>query len=466
MLLCSIMRVWAWLLVAALVSGVAFAVSLPPLSFAGLGWVVMVPVLWAARGQGFMKGFLGGLAAGLAGAWVSVSPLLGPEAVSEGLWQWNIVGFGLYAVVLSLICGGFAEVKEPKLWHAFPLAGMAVLVELLTFIKMPAHLALTQFANPAALALASVTGIWGVSFVLWAGQFALATALGSRDGWRVGAGVAVCGVLSQTVFFRLPEMDTSLVMAYPGESYGVVQTARFGADELFEVQAPLVMVQPRLAVWPELSTSSFDTEAIEGFTRLEHGWPVVTTYLDDHEPKPHNAAVVIDESGVLEAYHKRKPFGEEAKDVTAGNKPVTVAVKSLNVGLNICFDSCFPWVMRDTVRSGNADMIALPTLDPPSPNGFIQAVHAAFTPFRAAELGVPIVRAEATAWSMVVDSRGEILRLTPIGWEGAVNEVVPGGTRETIYRRFGDWFLVVCGVVCLVPVVARRPHNRRSVVTG
>jgi apolipoprotein N-acyltransferase len=99
--------------------------------------------------------------------------------------------------------------------------------------------------------------------------------------------------------------------------------------------------------------------------------------------------------------------------------------------------------MRETVLAG-ADVIALPTLDPKSQNGFIQAAHAAYTTFRAAELGVPIVRAENTAWSMVVSSAGRISGKAPVGWEGAMARDLPRDQRVTPYRLLGDWFLWLC----------------------
>lgn len=431
-------------ILAVLTSGTLFAFSLPPASIAAFGWFALLPILLLTKKQGFLKGFIAGLASGLTAAAISVTPLYGPTAIPDGMPHWNIVGFGLYGVVLALITGSFAEIKEPKLRHALPLAAFAVLVELITFIKLPAHLALTQFANPAALTLASITGIWGVSFVLWLAHFTVATADKQTTKRLAIPGVATCALLSQTLFHHLPEPDTRLAYNDTRQPYGLVQTTAFGADELLELQKPLAATNPKLAVWPELSVTSYGLPKIQEFAQSPEGWPVVTTYHDDHQPKPHNTAVAVTDQGISEPYYKRQPFGEESKDVTAGTEPVTVHVKSQNVGLNICFDSCFPWVMRETANTNNPDLIALPTLDPASPNGFIQAAHAAFTPFRAAELGIPIVRAEATAWSMVVDAKGKIHRLTPIGWEGVVAQAIDSGSHQTIYRKTGDWFLVLC----------------------
>lgn len=454
------MRRVALALLAVLTSGFLFAISLPPVSYAAAGWFSLVPLLLAVQKQGFLKGFLAGIFTGLTAAAVSLTPVFGPNLVQDGLANWNIVGFGLYAVVIALMAGAFAEIgvksnENPKLTHAIPLAALAVLVELLTFIKLPAHLALTQFANPAALALASVTGIWGVSFILWLAQFSLATTLPDlfkkqkqRIPATIAGTIALAAFASQTILHRLPPTSTTLPQNQSGV-LAALQTSESGGPALLELQSPLAPFKPRLAVWPELSISSFDIPTISKFSKSPNGWPIVATYHDDHRPKPHNAAVLIDQNGLQQPYFKRQPFGEESNEITAGTKAVTVLTKSQNVGLNICFDSCFPWVMRQTALQNHPDLIALPTLDPPSPNGFIQAAHAAFTPFRAAELGVPIVRAESTAWSMLVDSNGKITRLAPVGWQGPLADALRSGTHPTLYKMFGDWFLALCLILCL-----------------
>lgn len=121
------------------------------------------------------------------------------------------------------------------------------------------------------------------------------------------------------------------------------------------------------------------------------------------------------------------------------------------IGLNICFDSCFPHVIRETARLGPS-VVALPTIDPPSKKGFIAAIHAAYTPFRAAENGVAIVRADGYAHSMIIDSRGKIVAETGEGDQTLV-AAAHVGPHWTVSKLLGDWFLALCGILFLAPVV-------------
>jgi apolipoprotein N-acyltransferase len=441
-------------LACAVLAGVMFAVAMPPRSVAILGWVFLVPLILSLRGTRFIYGFVAGLVAAFSAAFVSTTPLVAPNVISGDV-SWNYVGFGLYGVVLAVMMGVAAEHKSMTFGRAAVLACLGVVLECLTFIKLPAHLALMQYASSPAMALASVTGIWGVSWVMWFSNFALAS---DRDqkGWRfVAPAIAGLALLCSVVFWRSggSVLGQDRVVA-------AVQTDQFGADEILPLNQDLIGKGVEVGVWPELSVGEYDVAAIRKFSGSDGGYPVVVSMHDDFSPKPHNMAVLIDKDGIRGRYFKRKPFGSEENEVTAGTRPVVVQTLSQNVGLNVCFDSCYPAVMRDTANAGDPDLIALPTLDPASPNGFIQAAHAAFTPFRAAELGVPIVRAEATAHSMLVNGDGGIVETLPAGFEGGVSKSV-GVKRWTVYRKLGDWFLWVC-VGVLVGAVCGKSHRVRS----
>lgn len=429
-------------LIWAVLAGVMFAVAMPPRSVALLGWVFLVPVILSVRGTRFLYGFVAGLVMSFTAAFVSTTPLVAPNVMSGDV-SWNYVGFGLYGVVLAVMMGVAAEQKSMSFGRASVLACLGVVLECVTFIKLPAHLALTQYASSPSMALASVTGIWGVSWMMWFSNFALGA---DRDqkGWKyVAPGLAGLALLCSVVFWRPGGslLGTDRLVA-------AVQTDNFGANEILPLNKSLVGKGVEVGVWPELSVTELDVNAIQEFAGSEGGYPVVASMHDGFAPRPHNMAVLIDQDGVRGRYFKRKPFGSEENEVTAGTRPVVVQTLSQNVGLNICFDSCYPAVMRDTANAGDPDLIALPTLDPASPNGFIQAAHAAFTPFRAAELGIPIVRAEATAHSMFVNGDGGIVEMLPAGYEGGVANSV-GVKRWTVYRQLGDWFLWVCVGVLL-----------------
>ena len=110
---------------------------------------------------------------------------------------------------------------------------------------------------------------------------------------------------------------------------------------------------------------------------------------------------------------------------------------------------------------GRPDVIALPTLDPASLGYASEAVHAAYTTFRAAEVGVAIVRAEAGAHSMIVGTEGEIHTRVGAGEAFIMHNV--DDPHPTFYLWAGDWVLYGSGlylVLFLGKTIARRLRSR------
>jgi apolipoprotein N-acyltransferase len=445
------MQVWARVIVASILSGLLFVLSLPPAAWGGLGWVCLTPLFWAVRSSGFLHGFVGGIVAAMFGAWLSTTPLIGPPVVVESSVGWNYAGFALFGLVIATLAGAVAEVRRWDSRAVVGLASLGVLLEVATLLRLPAHLALTQFANPPVVFLASLGGIWLVSWLVWCANL-VALARPTRTTWLTLVAIVV---VTQSITTLEMRRLRQLPMFESGSGAFVAVQGAGDVDRLLQIQSTGIGERQLLSVWPELAVAEYDLGEMTKFAASRQGVPMVTTFNDQGPRGQRNVAAVISASGASARYAKRKPFASEASQIVAGTEPLSVRVADVRVGLNICFDSCYPWVMRDTVRLG-ADVIALPTLDPASPNGFVQAIHGAFTPFRAAELGVPIVRAETTAWSMIVNSRGRILGLSPVGVDGPLVRRVKTGPVGTVPMLLGDWWLAVCSGLFLYWVWPRR----------
>jgi apolipoprotein N-acyltransferase len=245
---------------------------------------------------------------------------------------------------------------------------------------------------------------------------------------------------------------------------GVVQTDSQLLDDLKKLHTEASAAGADVVVWPELSGMSSakgGTDLLVALAKEPGLSPFVTTFEESGSPLPYNAAAVFSVEGESEHYWKRKPFAGEKNIHSAGTKAVAIHLDGRTYGLNICFDSCFPSVMRETAKLEDVEAILLPTLDPTAPYGTVQAMHAAYTPFRAAELGLPIARADTTAYSMIVDGRGVIVAEAGSGTQEAVVANVEAGPRWTFYRLAGDWFRYLCALVAVVGAVTGRRQGAR-----
>jgi len=433
---------------AVLLAGSGLTLCLPLGEQAFLAWVFLVPLLVATRGRGFLVAFLAGLSAVIFAAWVSSTGVFYRHDTGREHDAWLYTGYGIYAVSLSLAFGFWGEkslVRMPAWWFA----ALATLFEALLLWKLPAHLALSQYRNAAMIQLSSAGGIWLISFLLWWSNLALAGLILAdrprlervRKAGLVVAGVVIVSLLGSIWAPRSGEVKrlAAIQIAEPDEKPLVSahrDASRNGAE---------------LIVWPEFSGIAMAPAGDTAALQKVGGALLVTTYRDNAVPLPHNVASLFSFGREHGRYQKRKLFGEESKMHAAGDKAVAVGY----IGLNVCFDSCFPSIIRETAQLGTS-IVALPTIDPPSTHNFIAAIHAAYTPFRASESGVAIVRADGYAHSMVCDSRGMITGELGPG-DGILIADTAVGPRWTLSKLLGDWFLWACAGLAMFGVTRHRP---------
>lgn len=427
-------------LLGACLSGVLLNLCLPLGEHGSLAWFALVPVILAVRERRLIVGVLAALVCVGVAAGLAVSGIVYAHRVHGD----PIVVFGScgkFAIVLGIVLGASAD-REAWRRPAWFFAALAVLAEALQLVDLPVHLALSQYRHLALLQLASVGGIWLVSFIVWWANFALA-----RLRWKsmllASAGLATMIGLTSSAWPPL---------GGPFQRFAVVQAAEPDEAVLMRLHFAASAAQPQFVVWPEFAGMSFvgatdkPLAAVSGSPRSA---PLITSFRDSAQPLPHNVSALFDHGVESPRYAKRKLFGGERTMHASGDKPVAVTYRGGAVGLCICFDSCFPQIIRETAALPNVDVIALPTIDPPSANCFMAGMHAAYTPFRCAESGVAMVRGDGNANSQLVDASGRIVREMPPG-DGYAGAEMSVQTRLTPYRRFGDWFLVVAGALAVV----------------
>lgn len=434
------------LLVGVLLSGALLAFALPPHGWAGLGWFVFVPALMALRGKGFAFGFGSGVLISLVAAYIDKSGFLVAAGVEDGTPDWIFAGFLLFGVIAGIAMGLWSASDRMR-EGPWVLTAWAVLFEAALLIYLPAHMALTQSRSTAMLELASWTGVWGVSYLVWLANFAIAGAPIKHKVMFVVAGV----LLSVS---WLPAEQGALSIA-------MIQTRSSDEDLLKKLNLEAGKSGALLSVWPELSgqvmAAGGRTEDLQRVARTAGQPPYITTYEEPADPMPFNVARIVSDTGMSEPYQKRKPFAGERQMHAAGSTPVAATVGNVTYGMNICFDSCFPAIMRDTARLPNVGIILLPTLDPDTPYGITQSLHAAYTPFRAAELGVPIIRSDITAHSMAVDSHGRVVAELGNESDQVLIANVQAGKRWTFVTMAGDWFLAVCALIAFAGLRKGKP---------
>ncbi len=433
-------------------TAVLFVLALPIGEQAYLAWFCATPLLLVTRDRGFLYGCLCALASlGLAAMLVIWWPFH-PHRDPLGDPAMVVAGFGQFGVSLGLTTSIWADAtlnRRPAWWFG----GLATLAEASLLLTLPANLALTQYRQPVPLLLASVGGIWLVSFLLYWANFGLA--LAPRN-W-IAPAAALLAVLSFGLS-GLPVHASGNV-----QRFAAIQIVEPDETDLDRLQRDASVWSPRFVVWPELSGAAMvrgdDSSALRRLSGEDQVAPFVTSFEDGCKPLPHNVSAIFISGRESVRYAKRRMFGSEGSIHLPGNHAVAVDYSGGRVGLAICFDSCYPEVIRDSARLPGVNVIALPTIDPFGSDNFLAAVHAAYSPFRCAEEGVAMVRADGRAYSQVVDPFGRIVAESPPG-NHVLFGAVSTSTHWTFYKQFGDWFLWLCGGLFLLGCLRYRREAR------
>ena len=461
----------------AALTGILFALALPPRDQGWLGWIALTPLLIAAAQPGRRRlhaiglGILASLVAG--GVNVGVAPDPGGMRYAYLPYLWIGLVLGSVAVAATEAGRRWWPAGAGRNSAAAALRGVAfvaasgVAVEwLTTFSPLPVGVALTQYRSVPVLQTASVAGVWGVSCLLYLANATIADALLRRrvlpgvalPVLAVTVGVALAGwVASRLPVAAHPTLRVAAIQDFTGDGVKGLHPARMAEENSPDSAALTRQAAARgakLVVWTEggLGSSFHADNPYDETLQLarEAGAHLVVGYTQYAEPdaadaRDRNRAALVSPGGdVLGTHTKIKLFLGERAAVQPGSRTDVFDTEVGRVGMLICFDTCFPAVVRQSARGG-AQILAVPNYDPPTPGATLHHLHAAVVPFRAVENGVAIVRADPNGRSQILDPQGRTVAEAPLyRAEALVADVPLGSGTGTLYTRFGDWFAYAC----------------------
>ncbi len=432
-----------YLLAGALATGTLINLAMPLGEKGALILVALVPLLLATKGKGAILGFLGGLGAIFWFAFLTTTGWFYQVKHLEPSAGWNYTASGLYAFVFGIFFGIWADGKnsEKPIWW---LAAIAVALESVLLFQIPAHLGLALYRSGLAMPLAALGGIWLVSYLAW-----MTNVWASRAKWKALWLLVPMALIQYNVEIRKANSGRGII---PGGGTAAVAQFQDGNEDAMEKATRALAPATQFVVWPEFGGIMFaprgDTTKLKELSKNTPA--IITSFPDDHSPLPYNVASLTSQGYESERYQKRKLFAGEKNMHAPGTRAVAIPYPIIGgkVGLNICFDSCYPTIIRETAAIPGVKVIALPTIDPESKNHFVAAMHAAYTPFRAAENGVPIIRCDGRFGSMFVNSSGTIASELKDGQDIAYGYLLSTHP-NTVYRLLGDWCLYLSWLLAL-----------------
>lgn len=459
--------------------------------------VWLAPIFWLrfTRAQKPLPGFIVGAVVGMVPAYVSLQGMI-PLSSSEYLI--TIVVTGLISF-LPFLADRLMAPRIPGFLATlvFPLAYTALeyLGALTNSFGTWGGLAYTQVTNLPLIQLVSVTGIWGITFLvgwcasvvnwaweqggewsrirrgvlLYAGLLGLVLLLG-------GARLALLPPAARTVrvaTITSPLHDKiwtdlkAILLPNAGQPKGnwdtILADAAAVNDDLIKRSEQAAQAGAKIVFWSEaigLVTKENEAAFIERGRELARrsqiylGMSLWTFLHRDLSRTPQdkmvvNKVVLVEPSGnVAWEYLKTIPVPgvEEAITLKGDGTVRTVDTPYGRIGVVICFDADFPSLVRAAGQAGT-DLLFVPGADWEE----ITPYHTQMASLRAVENGFTLVRAARSGMSAAVDYTGRVLASMDHFRtdDRTMLAHVPTRGTATLYPLVGDWlaWLSVVGFV-------------------
>ena len=517
----------AWLL--AIVSGLLQVLIFPRPNCYWLCWVALAPLMVAllrareadvaelltdepysflvpARaGQGFLLGWASGTVFYFGTCyWVySVMHSYGglPPAISFLLLILFSLYIGLHHGIFGALLAvagrsraGFSRkalVLAPFLWVAVELLRAHV-------VSFPwVLLGTAQIDNLPLARLASVTGVYGVSFEIALVNTVFASVvLVHRKRRKLMLAVAVAGTiaLQATVLVKAEASEVDAHATLVQQNVAIERQWTYDSYKKLVDELSAMSVAPPAArdssvapliVWPE-SPAPFESddrlfnESTSELARRQRSWLLAgVTQLQPgakagEAEQVYNSAVLLAPSGALvQRYDKVHlvPWGEYipfawafgfAKSLThevgtfapGGAERTPLEVGSHRYGVFICYESVFPHEVRQFAGHG-AEVFVNISNDSWFGDSGAPWQHLNMARMRAVENHRWLLRSTNSGVTASIDPLGRVVAVAPRNQRVALDAPYGLLSDTTFYTRYGDWFPMLCAIISIMGLLWR-----------
>jgi apolipoprotein N-acyltransferase len=489
-------------LVLAVASGALNVALFPKLSFVGLAWVFLAPLLMATHNErSMLRAFVLGWVCGavfFAGSCYWIAAVLKNYGNLE--WWLSALAFFLLVIYLASFCGLFtllfarisirrpisAFYLAPFLWVSIELARAHLLTG---FPWCLAGYALVD--KPGLAQISTITGVYGLSFIMVLANSLLVVVI-LFPSWKstlkfagMGLSIAAIGWL-----WTIPIVNPAALE----NRARIVQTniqfdQDWGAESRLALLNELIHLSVsnpntgendrqssfNLILWPETPTPFYFNHDPDFRYQLELVAKLANAYflfgfvdfrnsnLSQTNGPPVNSVGVLSPSGEkISQYDKVHlvPFGEyvpypkffffvdkistEAGNFVPGRDIVVSKLENgHSLGAFICYEAIFPELVRQFARNG-AELLVNVTNDAWFGESAAPSQHFNMARMRAVENRRYLLRAANDGISAIVSPYGEVLSKSKRFERTALEGRFETSKDLTLYTRFGDVFAWAC----------------------
>lgn len=488
----------------ALLSGIWLFLISPPSSISYSAWFAYVPILWLSSISSPRDSFKLGFIFGFVGNFLIFYWLIDTISIFSDIESvYAVLIVLLYALVLAIPMGLFSLATN-YCWKNIATGWIIVVPALLVVVEyfsqfialFPYQHGMSQFENLAILQISSITGNWGVSYLILLVNVFITTLVifATRKNeikplffpWYYAGGIAVILLLVVTFgVYRVDEIESTvadmptisvlqLQDRVPAKDWVEKNTNKRLKAQLSNYwyhQTELFKEDVDWIIWPESSVSKnieahFHQQNLQNLAKKKNSFISLggvgrSKNLLGKAQLFNSVFSFSNEGEYLGRYDKQKlvPFSEYTpfadtfgfknlvSGFTAGAANKIFAIHGVKVAFPICYEAIFQSSYR---AFSDAELIANLSNDIWFVNSRGRELHAMISQIRAIEFGVPILRVGYTGLSFYVKPNGQrIFDLPPDSKQQRIIKIAYGKI-PTFYAKWGDWFVFLCGLMIIM----------------
>jgi apolipoprotein N-acyltransferase len=435
-------------------------------------WIALLPLLWfAGRDRSRLHGVV-----------TLIATFVAWSLGSLNVWSFlrGLIALPVNVVLPIVILPAALMAIGIALWRRLLLRGRTaaavlslpafwVAIEYLNASTSPhstwANLAYSQSDVLPLIQIASLTGVWGVSFVVFLvistlgvllsefatprskRRIAIATtvavaAVVAFGAWRLATPLAETGTLNVRMVNNdrrgnvFADDEANAMRILGGYADTIAATAQGKADVIL---APEKLVRVSASIAPGAKA------LFEAAARRSNAH-VIVGLDEDRKGTRRNEALVFDQTGTVAIDYEKHHFIPVLEDgYVTGTTYDTWPTPRGTLGVAICKDMDFPRLGREYGTRG-VGLLFVPAWDF-NVDGWY---HSRMAIMRGVESGYSIARVAKQGLHTVTDNRGRLLVDRPGSREGFITSdtTVPIAHADTLYARWGDWFAWIA-IACL-----------------
>ncbi|MGH9498646.1 MAG: apolipoprotein N-acyltransferase [Terriglobales bacterium] len=407
---------------------------------------------------------------------------------------------GVFGLLISLLAGSSQFSRRALLLS--PVAWVAVELARTRITGFPWDLlGISQVDNIPLSRIATVTGVYGLSFEIMVVNAAFAAAfLVPRDTRKkmLLAAVGAAVILQSGRLVPAPSIPADRTATLVQANVPILEGADWTKEYFNATLRDLSRISfagansSHLVVWPE-SPAPFYTsdplfrDAISNLARQANTW-VLTGSIGTSAARLnpgqaaeiYNSAALVSPAGEWTSRYDKAhlvPFGEyvpfkrvfafaggltkEVGDFSAGTSRAPLDAGGARLGVFICYESIFPDDIRQSAAQG-AQVFVNISNDGWYGDSGAYAQHLKQARMRAVENARWLLRDTNTGVTASIDPYGRVVASLPRKVRAALVAPYALSDETTFYTRHGDWFAYACAIICVVALFIRPLQSARS----